>query len=74
MSVAKVGDRIELVRMADDPDPVRPGTRGTVDYVSRMMNDGRNRPYWQVGVKWDDGRGLMLVVPPDLFRFVEEEQ
>ena len=28
-----IGDRIELVEMPEDPDPIPPGTQGTVDWV-----------------------------------------
>jgi hypothetical protein len=59
MHTPKPGDRIRLLAMPDDPDPIPPGTMGTVTAV---------RPYgtWaQVDVAWDNGRTLMLVVPPD---------
>ena len=35
MSEYKVDDRVELVSMKDDPDPITPGTKGT---VTRVMN------------------------------------
>lgn len=55
------GDRIELLAMApDDPDPVPPGTTGTVLMPPLWVHDA-----WQVCVAWDDGRSLNLVVPPD---------
>ena len=49
---AKVGDRIELISMRDDPDPIEPGTRGTVDFV----NDNPALGFVQYGVQWDNGR------------------
>jgi Domain of unknown function (DUF4314) len=55
----KVGDRIRLVRMIDDPDPITPGTCGTVDFVSQVGD------WTQIGVEWDNGRSLMVCVPPD---------
>lgn len=59
----QVGDRVRLVRMNDDPDPVPVGTEGTVDYVAAVdLGDGR---FMQYGVKWDNGRTLMACVPPD---------
>ena len=59
MITPKPGDRIRLVAMLDDPDPIPPGTTGTVVSV-------RTQGTWaQVDVKWDNGRTLMLVVPPD---------
>jgi hypothetical protein len=53
---ARVGDRIELISMPEEPDPIPPGTRGTVQY----------------GVKWDNGRGLSLCVPPDEFKILDQ--
>lgn len=68
MSIAK-GDRIELVRMDNDPDPIRPGDRGTVIYVSIIdLGDG---PYEQVGVEWDSGRTLQVCIPPDEVRVLD---
>lgn len=62
------GDRIELVRMEGDPDPVPPRTRGTVRTVNRVTDE-----WIQVDVEWDNGRTLMLSVPPDQFRKVDNE-
>ncbi|MBK1669100.1 hypothetical protein CKO28_13760 [Rhodovibrio sodomensis] len=58
-----VGDRIELIEMPDDPSPVAPGTQGTVTRI---------QPLWdhriQLGVDWDSGRSLMLILPKDQYR------
>lgn len=56
------GDRIVLDQMGDDPDPVPSGTRGTVLFV---MNDAFGMGDVQVEVKWDNGRSLALIMPPD---------
>jgi len=59
------GDRIELVHMGeDDPCPIEPGAKGTVNYTSFFQDS------WQVGVTWDNGRSLSLVTPPDEARLV----
>lgn len=58
----KVGDRIVLDAMPNDPCPVAPGTHGTVNYV---MEDAFGMNDVQVGVAWDDGRSLSLIMPPD---------
>lgn len=66
MSTPKPGDRIRLIAMSDDPDPIPPGTTGTVTAV---------RPYatWaQVDVAWENGRTLMLVVPPDQIEVIPD--
>jgi hypothetical protein len=57
------GTRIELVSMGDDPDPVEPGTRGTVT--------GGNGD--QVFVEWDNGRTLILLVEHDRWRVLTDE-
>ena len=62
------GDRVEMVRMEDDPDPVPPQTRGTVRWVRRVTAE-----WIQVDVEWDNGRTLMLSVPPDQFKKVTDE-
>jgi hypothetical protein len=56
-----VGDRIELVEMTEDPDPIPSGTRGTVDWVNELPT------FTQIGVRWDNGRSLMFCVPPDRY-------
>lgn len=51
----KAGDRIELISMPEDPDPIEPGTQGTITWVGP--------PVWgepQYAVKWDNGRNLGL--------------
>jgi len=66
MITPKPGDRIRLVAMLDDPDPILPGATGTVVSV-------RQQGTWaQVDVKWDNGRALMLVVPPDEFEVISD--
>ncbi len=63
MPTPQPGDRIRLVAMTDDPDPIEPGTTGTVVAIRKC---GSGRDVWfQVDVNWDNGRTLTLVVPPD---------
>ena len=59
----KPGDRIRLLTMPEDPDPIPTGQVGTVISVSRH-GEGRNA-WHQVDVNWDNGRNLMLTLPPD---------
>lgn len=62
------GDRIELVAMPDDQNPIPPGTKGTIKSVwQRGISPG---DWLQIDVQWDNGRQLMLVVPPDQFVFI----
>lgn len=62
--VLKVGDRVRLVSMTDDPDPIPEGEIGTV--IAVYPQDG----WHQVDVQWDCGRSLMLVIPPDRVEIV----
>lgn len=55
----KVGDRVRLILMGDDPDPIPAGTTGTV------VGCYPQRDWLQLDVAWDNGRSLMLSNPPD---------
>jgi len=61
------GDRIELIAMPEEPNPVPRGTRGTVKAVRRHGD------WTQVDVDWDNGSALMLSFPPDRVRLVRSE-
>jgi hypothetical protein len=62
------GDRIRLLAMPEDPDPVPVGSLGTVERVTDLWGK------WQVDVRWDEvmteqgprRRSLGLVIPPDV--------
>lgn len=62
----KEGDRIEMIYMGNDPDPIPSGTQGTVTYVSKMPDYET-----QIGVKWDNGRTLSVILPQDRIRKIE---
>ena len=59
-----VGDRIRLLEMPHDPLPIPVGATGTVESLSFKQLGAR--AFWQVVVAWDNGRGLMLSIPPDM--------
>lgn len=63
---ALVGKRIELVEMKDDPAPIVPGDRGTVLDVYQETN------YYQLGIRWDSGRSLNLLCPPDKYVIIPD--
>lgn len=63
----KAGDRIRLISMTDDPDPIPAGTTGTVVGVYPHSD------WTQVDVDWDEGRSLMLSIPPDQVAIVATE-
>ena len=67
MNHVKKGDRIRLVHMPDDPDPIPVGSEGTVVDVT----DG---PLAQITVKWIGmNRTLALIPGVDRFEIVGEE-
>ena len=61
----KKGDRIRLVSMPQDPDPIPVGSLGTVVAVHN------HRDWIQVEVDWDNGRKLMLSLPEDSIEIVK---
>ena len=56
----KAGDRVRLISMTDDHDPIPAGTTGTVAGAYPQSD------WTQVDVDWDNGRSLMLSIPPDV--------
>jgi hypothetical protein len=65
------GDRIRLLSMADDPDPIEPGATGTV--TAACKHGSGRQAWWQVQVEWDNGRGLMLSLPADRIEYLPSE-
>jgi hypothetical protein len=59
--LTSIGDRIRLIEMPDDPDPLPPGLEGTVVMVIEWDGDE------QIAVDWDDGQHRGLSSPPDSF-------
>ena len=60
----KPGDRIRLVHMPDDPDPIPAGSEGVVTNVT-------NGPLAQITVDWDNGRSLSLIPGVDRFEIIK---
>jgi hypothetical protein len=58
------GDRIRLLSMPMDPDPIPVGSLGTVVEVID------HHDWIQVDVDWDNSRSLMLTLPEDTFELV----
>ena len=68
----KTGDRVRRVYMPNDPDPIPPGTEGTVDDINRIQLGPRGeQSFTQISVKWDNGRSLMCVTPPDRLEVIQ---
>ena len=64
MTTVQKGDRIRMLHMPDDPNPIPAGSTGTVTRVT----DG---PLGQISVHWDNGRTLNLVPGVDQFAVIE---
>ena len=59
----RAGDRIRLIAMPDDPDPVPAGSTGTV----LSATTGR---FAQIEVEWDNGRTLALIPGVDRYEIL----
>lgn len=59
----KVGDRIKLIKMTDDPRPIEPGSEGTIEHIDDMG---------QIHVNWDNGRKLALIPEVDEYTIIEK--
>jgi len=57
--IPKPGQRVELVSMPYDPDPIPTGSRGTVLATQDVMGQTH------IEVAWDSGRTLALVAAVD---------
>ncbi|NMC34514.1 MAG: DUF4314 domain-containing protein [Veillonellaceae bacterium] len=63
MSELKEGTRVRVLDM-QDKDPVPAGTEGTVKWVVKVADSN------VIAVRWDNGRTLNLVVPPDTYEVI----
>lgn len=66
MSV-KLGDRIRLLSMPNDPCPIEPGAEGVVAWLGERLT---NPELQQVGVLWDNGRQLILLEGIDQYEVI----
>lgn len=57
------GKRIALIRMGDDPNPIKAGEMGTIQGV-----DGIG----QIHVNWDNGRSLALIPGTDVYQIIRD--
>ena len=67
MRTVKPGDRIRLVHMPDDPDPIPAGSEGVVTNVT-------TGPLAQIAVAWENGRSLALVPEVDVFEIIGRDE
>ena len=61
--MALPGDRIRLLSMPDDPDPIPAGSTGTV--ISTTTGT-----FAQLDVDWDNGRTLALIPGVDQYEII----
>ena len=66
-----VGKRIRLLNMPDDPCPIEAGSTGT---VRRVAQSPFNPGHWIVDVMWDSSRTLSMLVPPDTYEVLNNEE
>ena len=66
-TVPAVGERIRLISMPEDPDPIPAGSLGTVRAIHP------HHGWTQVEVDWDNGRRLMLSLPDDVVEIVRSD-
>ena len=66
----KEGDRIKMVQMGNDPNPVEPGVLGTVSGYRYPRTGTDAAGTVAHGVRWDDGRGLAIILPDDTVEIV----
>lgn len=57
------GDRVELLSMPNDPDPIDVGTKGIVTDNGVEL---QGQKIW--GVRWDNGRSLNLLEGEDSWK------
>ena len=65
----KIGDRIRLIDMPNDPCPIPAGTTGTVTGMTDLSKLMR-QPDVQIWVDWDIPRSLSLIWPVDKFEVI----
>ena len=63
-TVPAVEDRIRLIHMPEDPDPIPAGSIGTVRAIHP------HHGWTQIEVDWDNGRQLMLSLPDDVIEIL----
>ena len=72
---ALAGKRCKLVHMSDDPNPIEQGATGTINLIGPLQNHSPIVPHgheWrQIGVKWDNGRSLLVILPPDQIELID---
>ena len=66
--LALPGDRIRLIKMPNDPNPIESGATGIVTQINSVDAFGEDH----LIVNWDNGRDLNLIVGEDEFEVIEK--
>jgi len=64
------GRRVELIHTDDPYTKLKPGDRGTYDFLQQSYTIPVSIP--QHSIKWDSGSSLMLLEGKDQFKFLDE--
>jgi hypothetical protein len=54
----------DIFEIIEQPDPIDPGTEGTIYYVGGGV----------INVNWDNGRTLGVVIGEDIFEIIEQSE
>lgn len=69
----QVGDRIRLIEMQGDTNPIPPGSTGIVVSVADL-SAFHQAPDYAISVDWDDiDRSLSLIWPVDSFEVIDPQ-
>lgn len=64
-----IGKRIELIETNDPYTDLKKGDQGTIRDVNEC--ELWSERFTQIGVKWDNGSNLMMVLPKDKFKVLD---
>lgn len=59
------GQRIRLLSMGEDPEPISVGSTGTIEKARYFDWPMANPGFWRLDVRWDNRRYLAVIIPPD---------
>lgn len=62
--MAKIGMRVRLIQMVDDPNPIDGDLEGTIDHIDDLGT---------LHINWDDGRKLGLIPGVDEYQLLPSE-
>lgn len=66
----QTGNRIRMVFMPNDPQSIPAGDEGTIVDVTYVNASWAREKFTQLHVKWDNGRRLSCICPPDIVEVI----